>query len=223
MHVELYIDIEFPSCSIIERDAFSCCNASSSSAPLAQGICGAGLYQAPYAAECDPNARAAVRVLHDVLLYLSLTISFIFLAELLALAAIERITFLRNPFYVADLVIIVVAIFLELYLKSISKDSQAALAGLLVLSRSWRFIRIGHGLYSVNKLGEGVQKLVSTKVPEPVLTIHELEELEDHITHLEEELTSLRASEASASARASSSMSRIGKPAASDQAVSSAI
>ena len=51
--------------------------------------------------------------------------------------------------YVVDAFIIVSALWLELYLWSLHDSGLATLTGLLVLARSWRFVRIGHTLFAI--------------------------------------------------------------------------
>ena len=53
--------------------------------------------------------------------------------------------FFRNPLYVLDILIITSSISLELFLHSLGPNKHTEeMAGMLVLARLWRFMRIGH-------------------------------------------------------------------------------
>ena len=176
--VELYLDMEYPACHIITRDATSCCNASHyasvnrnpahHSGPHATPIpaahhrfleehptlCNSGLTPIPaFTTGCDAHKHSGVHVAHDVMLWMSVVILSLFALEMIILFAIERLVFLRNPLYVFDVFIISAALSIEIYLyshKAGDSDQLSALAGLLVLARSWRFVRIGHAIFMVN-------------------------------------------------------------------------
>lgn len=152
--VEIFLDMEFPSCRIITRDATSCCNVSYSysgvetAGRLLAGadLCDAGLVAVPeFRAGCDYHQHEAVHVAHDVLLWLSVAILSIFGLELIILFGIECVIFLRNPLYVLDAMVIASALGIELYIKTADSSTQelSTITMLLILSRSWRFIRIG--------------------------------------------------------------------------------
>ena len=146
---ELYLDIHFPSCQNTQRDGISCCPAPG--LDDATSLCGAGLQmERSFVVVCE--ARPAVKVAHSALIWTSVTIGLVFLLEVLAQLLILQLAFLRNPLYVVDMLIIVVALVLEISLYMASYTGQAALSGLLMLSRSWRFVRIGHALYTMSSM-----------------------------------------------------------------------
>jgi len=144
---ELFLDIKFPSCHTTQRDGISCCPVIGSTVADA---CGSGLMQTPYEVVCE--SRPAVKVAHSALVWTSVAIGFTFLLEVLVQASILQRAFLRNPLYVADALIVVTALSLEISLYSAGSNGQAALSGLLMLSRTWRFVRIGHALYMMHSL-----------------------------------------------------------------------
>ena len=57
-------------------------------------------------------------------------------------------------------------------------EERGAGSGLLVLSRSWRFVRIGHALFTITQQKKAVQVLLSTKHNQPLITLEQLTELE---------------------------------------------
>ena len=162
--VELKLDMQFPPCYIILRDATSCCNITHEPAPPHHhdlhaitehghaNLCPAGLTAMPdYQAGCDYHAHPQIHTVHDVLFFLSVFIACCFAVELALLFLIEGAMFLRNPLYVFDAMVVSSALFLELYMNSIGNDDLAAFAGALVFTRLWRFVRVGHALYMVKK------------------------------------------------------------------------
>ena len=52
--------------------------------------------------------------------------------------------FLKNAFCVADLVVVVVSIWFEL-----QGGGDQLWVGMLIVGRTWRFVRIGHGLFEL--------------------------------------------------------------------------
>jgi hypothetical protein len=94
---ELYIDMTFPSCRTITRDATSCCNASHAPPAAQPGLCGAGLVEAPFPVSCNPYQRPAVVQAHYAIFWTSIGILSLFALELFLLLIIERTVFLRNP------------------------------------------------------------------------------------------------------------------------------
>ena len=153
--VELSLDMQFPPCHILTRDTFSCCQRNAS-LPREEDVypyyCTAQhmVPQRRHPVGCDYYAHPAVNVAHTVLFATTISILAIFLLELLTLLVIEGTIFLRNPLYVMDLLVVGLAMSLEIYLKTIDADGLAALSNLLVLSRTWRFVRVGHAIYMVD-------------------------------------------------------------------------
>jgi len=173
--VECFLDMQYPACHIITRDATPCCNASfypphrllsvpsephdshgdahDSHGDGHASLCPAGLVAVPsFEAGCDPHSHAEVHTAHEALLWISVAILCIFGLELLILLAIERLVFLRNPLYVFDAFIIAAALAIELHLYTTSQEGEspvATLTGLLVLARSWRFVRVFHAVFTI--------------------------------------------------------------------------
>jgi len=173
--VELYLDMEFPACHIITRDATSCCAPSWYNSSIddpgrrlaGYDLCGDGLVAVPEnRAGCDYHQHAEVHVAHDVLLWLSVAILSLFGLELFLLFCIERLIFLRNPLYVLDAFVIAAALAIELYIfYAGSSQELSTVTGLLILSRSWRFVRVGHAIYMVNKKNDETHVLSDPLTP----------------------------------------------------------
>ena len=125
LFADLYIEAENPDCRYVLRDA----------------VCQGG-YEATCAAKEEP---AAVRVLDGI----SLGILCVFMAENIALVILLGIgNFARNYLYVVDFVVVATSLALEIALMVMGEDRLATLAGILVIARLWRFVRLGHGLVS---------------------------------------------------------------------------
>jgi len=78
----------------------------------------------------------------ELLFLFSITILSIFLLEfVLKITAVGLKQFLMNHILVFDMMVVIASIVLEMTLENSPEG------GLLILARSWRFIRIGHGLY----------------------------------------------------------------------------
>ena len=80
--------------------------------------------------------------------------------------------FCCQPTYVVDFVVVISSLTLELIFKFSSEDALAALPGILIVFRLWRFVRIGHGL------------VASTYEVQQ----HKIETAIDYISELEEKL-----------------------------------
>ena len=78
--------------------------------------------------------------------YTSVAIVCVFLLENISLLLALRGHFIKDFTRMMDLVVCVVSIWLELYFLDQPEG------GLLILARSWRFVRIGHGIYDTQKL-----------------------------------------------------------------------
>ena len=196
--IELYIDAEFPACSLIVRDAVSCCPVASSSDHgsssldhhthrlLLGSASGSGsdshnhhtLCESPlvdslaFAAGCDSHKWASVHTAHTALFACSVAILSAFQLELLSLLAALGLSFFRNPLYAIDLLVVATSLCLELVLKSLS-NALSELGGLLVVARVWRFLRIAHGLM--------------TSMHE--VSHHHIEELEHSVDEMEHEMS----------------------------------
>jgi hypothetical protein len=78
--------------------------------------------------------------------YASVAIVCVFLLENLSLLVALRGHFLADPWHVFDLFVVLNSIWLELYFLDQPEG------GLLILARSWRFVRIGHGFIDAQRL-----------------------------------------------------------------------
>lgn len=183
---ELFIDAEWPSCRIIERDGISCCPSpigdhrllasSGGSDHSHHSLCAAPLLDSlDHAIGCDAHKWEAVHSAHQALFACSVAILSAFELELLSLVAAIGVAFFRNPLYVLDLFVVTTSLSLELVFHYLGHATLSELVGLLVLGRVWRFLRIAHGLMvSMHEIGH-----------------HHMEELEIHIDEMEHELTTL--------------------------------
>eukprot|EP00966_Prymnesium_polylepis_P059634 1382729-Prymnesium_polylepis.1 len=105
--------------------------------------------------------------------YVSVTILGAFAVELVLLMCVLGLHFARQPLYMLDAAVVGTALVVEVYLRGHGHNPSGELAGLLIFARSWRFVRIGHGLStSVHEAGH-----------------KHVEEMEHHIKELEDELS----------------------------------
>mmetsp|Transcript_121943 Transcript_121943/g.350413 ORF Transcript_121943/g.350413 Transcript_121943/m.350413 type:complete len:166 (-) Transcript_121943:241-738(-) len=96
-------------------------------------------------AGCDPHKYAAVHGVHEICFWVTICVLSTFLVELLGLICALRGRFLRNPWYVLDLVIVVMTLSIE-GADRLDLTHAFETAKVLILGRCWRFVRIGHGL-----------------------------------------------------------------------------
>eukprot|EP00808_Paulinella_micropora_P021371 g61055.t1 len=145
------------------------------------------------AALCDGTCAEPpqwVHQMHFVFFGASFLIMSLFALELLLLVvALGLRKFVRNRLYVLDLVVVAVALALEVLvrLKEIREEEHHArsepgdssalleeqlannLSTLLLLSRTWRFVRIGHGVFEVtHELDEGEAQQKIEKLREEI-------------------------------------------------------
>ncbi|KAL7563135.1 hypothetical protein ACA910_012316 [Epithemia clementina (nom. ined.)] len=171
LFIEMALLTLYPSCHIIERDAISCCPASgddantvshnsfrwleaaaefSEEASEEHHYCKDGFAVGEYEAGCDEHKWRPVHIAEEVLFGITIGILSILLFEnLVTLWALRPAVFFRQAFYVFDLFIVSVSLGLELLFHVLGEDNVASLAGLLVLGRVWRFVRISHGIAEV--------------------------------------------------------------------------
>jgi len=166
---ELYLHAEFPSCKLVERDCISCCSgsdshshsdadadadaarwlASAASDGGHQGFCDAG-YDPTGTAGCDAHKYDTVHTIEEVLFYITITILLIFLVEnLVEMAALGVCNYFRQAFLALDFLVITISLAMELSFHFLHNQLTDVAAGVLVLFRCWRFVRIGHGLMEV--------------------------------------------------------------------------
>lgn len=172
--------LQYPHCSIIIRDAFSCCpveEAEDARRWLAgddshADICEPPLEVTDYQAGCDPHKWHTIHTIEDVLFALTIAILSIMMLELLLLiAAITPCIFFRHFWYGLDFFIVSVSLALEATFKVVDEENLAAYIGVIVLFRCWRFVRISHGLIEVTV------ELTSEKYEEVISLANEVEDL----------------------------------------------
>lgn len=165
LFAELYLDAVYPACTIIERDAISCCPTETDSdgghmrllfddelRRLGGGgggpICESPLSAAPqHAAGCDTHKHAGVHTAHKVLKIVTISILSAFMVELtILLVCLGPRNFFSRFLYVLDFFVVSASLALEVAFYVASDEAIASLIGLLVVARIWRFVRIGHGL-----------------------------------------------------------------------------
>lgn len=154
LFVELFLLATFPSCSIVKKEAISCCPATveqlSGGGGEEEEICEPGLEVTGYPAGCDLAHLSTVHTAEVVLFSLTIAILSLFMIELLLqMAAMTPCVFFRNGMYGIDFIIISVSLVLEITFFTLEEDAFSSLLGLLILGRVWRFIRISHGLVEV--------------------------------------------------------------------------
>jgi Ion transport protein len=166
LFLDLFLLAEYPSCSIIERDAISCCPASAeeqgnrmmmrilSEAGASSGeeeeLCLAPSDVGLYPAGCNPERWPYAHTAEEVFFGITITILSIFLLEnLVQIVVLTPQVYFRQVFYVLDFFIITVSIALEVTFQVHDDEALQNLVGLLVLGRVWRFVRISHGLIEV--------------------------------------------------------------------------
>lgn len=169
LFAELFLDAEFPVCSIIVRDAVSCCPTDANATDDAHhrllldhrllastdhgddhgdghhALCTAAGVAAYHAAEaaCDAHKHPAVHTAHVALLAVSISILSLFAVELVALLVALGGAFCRNPLYVLDFIVVIASLTLEITLFA---TPAGDMWHMLVLARLWRFLRIAHGV-----------------------------------------------------------------------------
>jgi hypothetical protein len=125
-----------------------------------------------------------VEKLHHALFVMSMCILAVFALELIVLFfAIGLRAFCTNFLYVLDFSIVSVAIILEIISRARAEEPKSTdgwlfndLPTLLLVSRVWRFIRVGHGVFDVTEKHDE----------------EKLEALEKEIRHLKTELQAFR-------------------------------
>jgi len=173
--VELLLDSHYPSCTIIERDAISCCldtdnehrflegllsdnnNEQHSNSSEHHSVCDSEYYEGE--SSCDPHKWPLLHMVHSILFYVSVAILIIFEVELLTLLAILKRDFFKGILHVLDLLVVTMSLVIEIATHNTG-------VGALIIFRIWRFIRVGHGLYmteeNIHKEEQGhVEKYVS--------------------------------------------------------------
>lgn len=159
---ELVLLTLFPSCHLVERDAISCCPVLTEHRGLDAQInfedhhayCPQGYHHQEeddtsswYPAACDEHKWSTVHATETALLIATLVILTIFFVELhVTLVALTPRIFFCQLWYTLDYVIVTTSLILEITFLALDKDTLTSIAGLIILGRLWRFVRIGHGI-----------------------------------------------------------------------------
>lgn len=196
LFVDLFLIASYPNCSIISRDAISCCpfgaNADGHqgrllSAGSENSICEAPLEVTGYEAGCNSHKYPAVHDTEVVLFALTMFILGVFFVHLaVEMVVLTPCVFFRNFVYVFDLVIVCTSIALEIVFVVFEEEALSSLLGLLILGRVWRFVRISHGLVEVTS------EITSHRYKELLAYTAELEKIcRDHDIVLPEQMSSI--------------------------------
>lgn len=105
---------------------------------------------------CDSHKWERVHYAEEFLFGITVFIlSVFFLEVLVTMIALTPRVFFRQFFYLMDFVVVPVSLGLELTFHYLNDLSLQSVVGLLVVTRIWRFVRIGHGIVEVtHKLAE---------------------------------------------------------------------
>lgn len=125
-------------------------------------ICDAGYELNGLAAGCDTHKYHAVHTAEAVIFYLTIAILSTFFLELsIEMIALTPAVFFRQFWFFLDYVIISISLALEIGFHVKHEDVYQSFAGILVLVRIWRFVRIGHGIVEVTheQVKEGERSL----------------------------------------------------------------
>jgi hypothetical protein len=161
LFIEMFISASFPSCSSVEEDGISCCpateeqavrwlsEATANDAHEQHNLCESPFLSTTYPVACDEHKYPGLHTAHVVLRAISISILTVFLVELSVLMiAIGVRHFFHKFYYVLDLFVISFSLILEILFVLTNNNQAADLAGLLIIARLWRFVRIGHGIFS---------------------------------------------------------------------------
>eukprot|EP00529_Nitzschia_sp_RCC80_P019821 CAMPEP_0113452038 /NCGR_PEP_ID=MMETSP0014_2-20120614/6644_1 /TAXON_ID=2857 /ORGANISM="Nitzschia sp." /LENGTH=421 /DNA_ID=CAMNT_0000343405 /DNA_START=53 /DNA_END=1318 /DNA_ORIENTATION=+ /assembly_acc=CAM_ASM_000159 len=164
---ELFLMSAFPVCSIVVRDAISCCPYDGGAGTDSDGdkdvgrwlagggsdyheICEAGFEEYTGYPSCDGHKWHVVHTIEEVLFWCTITILSLFMIEnTCEMIALTPCIYFKQFFLALDFFIITISLVLELVFHLAHKAGLEELAGLLVFIRLWRFVRIGHGLIEV--------------------------------------------------------------------------
>ena len=112
-------------------------------------VCSAGIETA-CPAGCDEHKYEWLHSVHVTFFSLTIAILGIFFVELcLVLICLKPKNFIKKPLYVMDLIVVTLSLILECAFYFDDNYAAAALAGMLIITRLWRFVRVGHGIVMV--------------------------------------------------------------------------
>ena len=114
LFAELAIDVHVPSCTIIVRDAISCCPSDGDvttnsfyqggGGGYGESVCAEPLLATDNTAGCDSHKWHGAHVAHEILFWITIAILSLFQSELLFLIYLLGMHFFKVPLYVFDLV-----------------------------------------------------------------------------------------------------------------------
>lgn len=145
---------------------------------------------APY---CDPHAYEHIHQLESLFSLATVLILGVFEVELIGmLLALDRL-FFRSLLHLLDLLVISASLALQLYILLVRLHSDGAadeaevgllpddITGLILFSRCWRFVRVGHGIAtSINDIVRARQQRLYETVEELRDALRELERAISH-------------------------------------------
>ena len=107
----------------------------------------------------------SLRKWHHSIDKLSISVTTIFLVENLSLLCAMQRDFLKDVTHMTGLAVVILSIWLEVYY------SETAEGGVfIIIARTWRFVRIGHGLYDAQQLTSAG---IESQSPPPVVVKEE--------------------------------------------------
>ena len=99
---------------------------------------------------CDVHKWSNIHTIEDIFSYLTLAILGIFMVELnLQMIIIGPIIFCKQFFFALDYIIVVISFVLEVIKRLLPQEIVASILEILIFSRIWRFIRVGHGIAEI--------------------------------------------------------------------------
>ncbi|CAB9506865.1 expressed unknown protein [Seminavis robusta] len=172
LFIEVTLLAMYPTCDIIRRDGISCCsdtiyNGTDDHNHMRFLAAGGGGYQdvcqeanegsylqlipePNISIGCDSHKWHAVRAIEKGLFICTMTILSVFFLELnLLMVVLRPSVFFRQLFYLLDYIIIGVSLAFELFFFTLHDYLSSSLVGALVVFRSWRYVRISHGIVGV--------------------------------------------------------------------------
>jgi len=112
-------------------------------------VCNAGIETA-CPSGCDDHKYEWLHYVHYTFFSFTIAILGIFFIELcLVFVCLKPKNFIRKPLYVMDIIVVALSLVLELTFYFKKSFAAAALAGILIITRLWRFVRVGHGIIMV--------------------------------------------------------------------------
>ena len=130
LFASIFLNLEYPRCDIIEKS----CIAVNASSLEVNGACAAECIHHQFVEDAELGLEI-----------LSLVVLSIFEIELLCLLLLLGRIFFYNVAYITDFLVVTVTIAL---IASVQTEVERNLSGLLIFTRVWRFVRVGHGIFT---------------------------------------------------------------------------